>query len=40
VILMGVSCCLGNNRFAHFFVHPLLNPSSVDREIEAVDSGK
>ncbi|XP_065906248.1 nardilysin-like [Dysidea avara] len=28
----------GLDMFAHFFVHPLLNQSSVDREIEAVDS--
>ena len=27
-------------RFAHFFASPLLLESSLDREIEAVDSGK
>ncbi len=30
----------GAGRFANFFVSPLLNPSSLDREIEAVDSGR
>ena len=27
-------------RFAHFFASPLLDESSLDREIEAVDSGE
>lgn len=27
-------------RFAQFFISPLLNEGSVDREIQAVESGK
>lgn len=27
------------DRFAQFFIHPLMKKDSVDREIEAVDSG-
>ncbi len=28
------------DKFAQFFVHPLMNQDSVDREIKAVDSGE
>jgi len=28
------------DRFAQFFIEPLMKKSSVDRELEAVDSGK
>ena len=30
----------GLDRLAQFFVHPLMKRSSMDREIEAVDSGR
>ena len=35
-----IFCCLLFARFAHFFASPLLLDSSLDREIEAVDSGE
>ena len=30
----------GLDRFAQFFIKPLMKPDSVDREIKAVDSGE
>ena len=39
-MIAGDICCSQTmNRFAQFFISPLLKEDSVDREIQAVESG-